>query len=208
MLIKRLRMVATLALSLLGIQHSAHAASWIESSNGDMSNSGLSPSSLSLNHGSNPISGNFGAPDLDYLAVTVPPGFVLSAIVTGVSNNTGLSRSFIGVQAGSVMTVPPNASSAAGLLGWTHYGGADGVNLLPSIAIPKSGSTGFTPPLAAGTYTFWFNEVSSGTGLTYDFDFQVQAAVASNPTQVPMPLPALIALALMLVTTGMLRRRS
>src|SRR5262245_41357707 len=105
----------------------ASAAMWDESVSGDMSGTGLAPSVLALDVGSNIIRGSFRAGDLDYLAVTVPVGQVLSAIVTGTGNNTGLSRSFIGVQAGPVMTVPPSASNAAGLLGWTHFGVADGI---------------------------------------------------------------------------------
>jgi hypothetical protein len=113
--------------------------------------------------------------------VTVQDGFVLDASITGVGNNTGLSRSFIGVQSGSVMTVPPTATSATGLLGWTHYGTADGINLLPALDT-GIGATGFTGPLAAGAYTFWFNEVSSDAGLAFDMNF--------HTTPAPVPLPA------------------
>lgn len=161
----------------------SNAASWDKNVKGDLSNIGLSPTSLTLTQGSNLISGVFGAPDLDYLAVTVPPGHVLTGIVTGVNTIVGLSRSFIGVQGGNVMTMPPTAINAAGLLGWAHFGGADGVDLLPAIGVSKSGSTGFTPPLPAGTYTFWFNEVSSDPGLTFDFNFQVQAVSAPVAAQ-------------------------
>jgi hypothetical protein len=180
---------------------SASAAMWIESSQGDMLNSGLTPSTLTLDAGSNLIRGSFRAEDPDYLAITIAGGYMLSGIITGTGNSTGLSRSFIGVQAGPAMTfVPTSGGSAAGLLGWTHYGVADGVNLLPDIGTPKFGSTGFSGPLAAGTYTFWFNETSSEPGLGYDFDFQVEPA--------PVPLPAGAALlAAGCALLGALRRR-
>jgi hypothetical protein len=161
---------------------SAQAATWDEVSQGDLSNSGSQPSLLMLDPGNNLLRGDFGAPDLDYFTVIVPTGFELSGIVTGIHNNPGLSRSFIGVQAGSSMTVPPTAADATGLLGWTHFSGQDGVNLLPAISVPKAGSTGFTGVLTSGPYTFWLNETSPGPGLTYDLDFQVTAA--------PVPVPA------------------
>jgi hypothetical protein len=182
------------------------AASWDESVQGDLSNSRSTPSALELELGDNPIKGGFGVPDLDYLAVTVPDGFVLDRIVTGVGNVQGLSRSFIGVQGGPVMTVPPTATSAAGLLGWTHYSQADGVDLLLSIGIPKSGSIGFTPPLPAGTYTFWFNETTAASDLTFDFNFHLAAAPAQySSSDAPLPIWAVAVLGGVLA--GVARRR-
>src|SRR5690348_3160111 len=133
----------------------ALADNWIESSSGDLSGAGLAPSQVTGSGGSNLVRGSFGNGDLDYLAFLVPEGFTLSAIMTGSGNNTGLSRSFIGVQLGPVMTVPTGTSNAAGLLGWTHFGVADGINLLPEMSLARLGSAGFTSPLAAGVYTFW-----------------------------------------------------
>src|SRR5262245_9190569 len=150
------------------------ATSWDESIDGDLSNNRFVPTTLTLTPGSNPIQGSFGAPDVDYVTLIVPPGYSLSAIVTGVHTGPGLSRSFIGVQAGAQMTVPPNAPNAVGLLGWTHFSGADGVDLLPAMGIPNAGSTGFTPPLPNGTYTFWINETLTGSSFTFDFDFRTQ----------------------------------
>lgn len=178
----------------------ASAAIWIESDQGDMQNSGLAPSMLTLDAGSNLIRGSFRAEDPDYLAVTVRDGYQLSAILTGTGNNTGLSRSFIGVQSGPTMTFVSTGAGATGLLGWTHFGGADGVDLLPDIGMAKFGSTGFEGALSSGTYTFWFNETSSEPGLGYDFDFQVEGA--------PVPLPAGAGLlAAGCAMLGMFRRR-
>jgi hypothetical protein len=176
----------------------ASAAMWQEVNQGDLSNSGAAPSSLTLDVGSNPVSGGFGNGDLDYLTIVVPSGFALTAIVTGVANSQGLSRSFIGVQAGPVMTVPPTTGNAVGLLGWTHFGSADGVNLLPAMGLPAFGSTGFNGPLAAGSYTFWINETSFEPNLGFDLDFQMQ----------PVPLPgAALLLAGGLGLLGGFRRR-
>lgn len=179
----------------------ASAAMWSEGSNGDLSNTGLAPSAMTLDAGSNLINGGFGSGDLDYLAVTILPGFVLDGIITGTGNNQGLSRSFIGVQSGSVMTVPPTTSSASGLLGWTHFGGADGVNLLPRMSAPAFGSSGFTAPLAAGTYTFWINETLNASDLTFDLDFHV------SPSPVPLPGAAWMLGSGLLGLAGAARRR-
>jgi hypothetical protein len=176
----------------------ALADNWIESSSGDLSGAGLAPSQLTGSAGSNLVRGSFGNGDLDYLAFLVPEGFTLNAIITGSGNNTGLSRSFIGVQLGPVMTVPPGTSNAAGLLGWTHFGVADGINLLPEMSLARLGSAGFTAPLAAGVYTFWLNETSNEPGLTFDLDFQLEP--------VPLP-PALGLLTGGAALLGALRRR-
>jgi hypothetical protein len=95
------------------------------------------------------------------------------------------------------MTVPPNTSSAAGLLGWTHFGVADGVNLLPQMSLARLGSTGFSGPLPAGFYTFWFNETSDEPNLTFDLDFRV--------TAVPLP-PAIALLAAPMLLVSVRRR--
>lgn len=180
---------------------STQAANWDEGSQGDLSNDRSLPSLLMLDPGTNLLRGEFGAPDLDYLSVIVPLGFELAGIVTGVHNNPGLSRSFIGVQAGPTMTVPATAPDATGLLGWTHFSGQDGVNLLPAIGVPKAGSTGFTGALTAGQYTFWLNETSTDPGLTYDLEFRVQAA--------PVPVPAAVwLLGSAFAVLGGLRRRN
>jgi hypothetical protein len=188
----RRRLAWAIALSM-SVPMLAHAAMWDENSaQGDLSNDRLAPSQLTLDPGTNLLTGNFGAPDVDYIAMTVPVGFELASIVTGVHNTTGLSRSFIGVQSGSVMTVPPTAADATGLLGWVHFSGQDGVNLLPGMGTPKAGSTGFTGALGAGQYTFWINETSSGPGLTYDLAFNVQAAPVPVPAAVWLLGPALL----------------
>jgi hypothetical protein len=191
--------IATLLLGLLTV--GVAQASWIESSQGDLSNNRLDPSELLLAPGSNLIAGGFGNGDLDYLNVIVPEGYVLSSLVTGLANHQGLSRSFIGVQAGDVMTVPPETGSAVGLLGWTHFGAADGVDLLPGMGEPKFGSIGFFGALGAGSYTFWINETQMEPGLTFDLDFRVTAA------PVPVPAAAWLFGSGMVLFGGMVRRR-
>ena len=67
------------------------------------------------------------------------------------------------------MTVSTGATDATGLLGWVHYDASDiGTNILPLMDSSGLGATGFTPPLRAGTYSFWVQEASVGT-VNYGF---------------------------------------
>lgn len=148
-----------------------------ESVSGDLSNSGLSPTVLTLSLGSNQVLGTTGAQatsvDRDYFTFTVPSGLELSSLVVlpGTQNLGPAGDSFIGVEAGSQVTVSTSPADASGLLGWTHYDAADiGKNILPIMGSSDLGSTGFTPPLPSGTYAFWVQEGNLGT-VHYGFDF-------------------------------------
>ena len=82
-------------------------------------------------------------------------------------------ESFIGVQQGSTFTIEPTVVSAAGMLGWTHFGTLPGqvqTDILDDIGNGGFGATGFTPPLPAGVYTFWIQE-AGGTKVSYQMDF-------------------------------------
>jgi hypothetical protein len=69
----------------------------------------------------------------------------------------------------------PTATSAAGLLGWTHYDQSEiGTDILDNMGVPVNNSMGFTPPLGPGTFTFWVQEASTGS-VNYAFDLQVAA---------------------------------
>ena len=60
--------------------------------------------------------------------------------------------SFIGLQAGNEVTLPTNATRAAGWLGWDHYSPGDiDTDILPTIGTGL-GATDFVPPLGAGDY--------------------------------------------------------
>jgi hypothetical protein len=145
----------------------------------DFSGSGAAPSSFVLDAGENSLTGAVGflSPgvlDLDYVALTVPAGFRLDSMIVGPSTSVGGAVSFIGVQAGPVMTVSPTAGSAAGLLGWAHYGSGDiGRDLLPVMG-GSAGALGFGGPLEAGTYTFWVQDFSD-LHVPYQFVMQVSA---------------------------------
>jgi hypothetical protein len=155
------------------------ATVYTESVSGDLSDSGLSPTALTVASGSNQVFGTTGRTagvvDLDYFTFTVPVGEVLTSI-TILPGTAGLGRlgdSFIGMQAGSQVTVLPTATDATGLLGWFHYDNSDvGTDILPLLGTSDFGATGFTPPLPAGSYSFWVQELSTGTA-TYGFDFSI-----------------------------------
>jgi hypothetical protein len=152
-----------------------------ETVSGDLSSSGLAPTLIALSEGSNQILGTQGgeaASVRDYVTFTVPEGLLLSSI-TVLDTSLG-NRGFLGIQAGTQLTLPPSTMTAAGLLGWHHYTPADiNVDILPLIGTPANGSTGFTPPLSAGNYTLWIQDSSPGL-FSYGFDLELQ----------PVPEPA------------------
>jgi hypothetical protein len=168
-----------------------------ESVSGDLSNSGLTPTLLTVSLGSNEVLGTTGKDavtgiiDRDYFTFTVPDGLELAGItlLPGTQTLGKLGESFIGLEAGPEVTVATSATTAAGLLGWYHYGASDiGNDILPPMGSAGLGSTGFTPPLPAGTYSFWVQEASVGT-VNYGLDFII---ATPEPAYWPILLPALL----------------
>ncbi len=172
---------STLVLLVCGLlPQASYATDYDESVSGDFSNSGLSTTSIvSLTSGSNQIFGTTGrgtnAVDRDYFTITVPVGLEIVSLTELPGTMVGRSLSFIGLEAGTQVTLPSNTATATGLLGWTHYGTGDiNTDILPRMGIPSNGSSGFTPPLGPGDYSFWIQELSTGT-FNYGFDIAVQA---------------------------------
>jgi len=172
-----------------------------ESVSGDFSNLGLSPTAVSFALGSNQIFGTTGKSaagiiDRDYFTFTVPTGEVLASLTvlpgtTSLAGSLG-ALSFIGLQAGNEVTLPTNATSAAGLLGWDHYSPGDiDTDILPTIGTGL-GATDFVPPLGAGDYAVWVQDTGTGTA-NYGFDFVV--ANVPEPASWTMMLFGLIGLA-------------
>lgn len=200
------RLLMIIAL-FVGLASSAFAATvYDEAVSGDLSNTGLSPTGVALSLGSNEVFGATGSAvvggvlvfDRDYFTVTVPAGFQLASLVQLPGTLTS-GLSFLGVEAGSQVTVSPTPADATGLLGWVHYSAAtSGADLLPIMGVPDFGSTGFVPPLGPGDYSFWIQELAVGR-FPYGFDLEI--------TRVPAPPTAIMAVAGFAMIAFALRRR-
>lgn len=170
-----------------------------ESVSGDLSNSGLTPTLVTVSAGSNQLFGITGKTnnviDRDYFTFTVPDGMELSSltVLPGTQTLGALGESFIGIEEGPEVTVSTTATDATGLLGWYHYGAGDiATDILPLMGTAGLGSTGFTPPLPAHTYTLWVQEASAGT-VHYGLDFAISPA-APEPGSWVLLLAGLAAL--------------
>jgi hypothetical protein len=188
-----------------GLSALSAATIYDESVSCDLSNSGLAPTQLTVGAGSNEIfgtTGNSGSGiDRDYFTITIDPGLELDAITVLPGTESGGAVSFIGLEAGPQVTLPTNAPTAAGLLGWWHYGPADiNTDILSEMAVPDTGSSGFTDPLEAGTYSFWIQDFNSGT-FNYGFDLSVGAAPTPEPSTYVLAIAALA----MIVSVGRMR---
>ena len=168
------------------------ATAWDESVSGDLANVGTSPTAVVLVAGSNIVSGTTGRSaagvvDRDYFSFTLPAGWQLDTL-TMLPGTTFLGPSglgFIGVQAGTQVTVNPTGGSAAGLLGWWHYNANDmGTDILPSIGA-SPGASGFIGSLPAGSYAFWIQETTTGSAA-YRFDFGVSAVPEASTAMLLM----------------------
>src|SRR6187551_2213783 len=159
----------TVAIALVLTMYSISPADtiYLESSNGELSNDGLIPTVVPVGIGSNFIfgttGGSTGANFRDYFTISVPETMRFVSLIEMSGTEAG-NLGFLGMQSGSQVTLPTNTVTAAGLLGWVHYAPtAADINILPTMAIPANGSSGFTSPLASGNYAFWLQDSSPGT---------------------------------------------
>lgn len=178
---------------------------WNESTDGDFSGNGLAPTFVTVTAGANLIVGSTGRDpvttlvDRDYFSITVPTGHVWDSMMLMPGSGGIGGGAFVGLMAGAQFTVPPDTSTADGLLGWTIYeAGNIGSDLLPAMAVPGLGSSGFEIPLPAGTYSFWVQELSIGAA-PYVFELGISA--------VPEAPSALMALAGLAMLGAVARRR-
>lgn len=154
------------------LQSPADVLLFDEANDGDITDDPNNPLPLQFVIGDNRISGAGGAPDLDYVTVNVPAGSQLTAIdlVEYISID---DQSFIAIQAGSVFTEPADNADAQNLLGYVHFGAAMmGQDILADMGLGE-GSQGFTPPLEAGDYTFWIQEIGAAD-INYSLTFVVE----------------------------------
>ena len=205
---------ATLKASLLSLAALLPAAAlaggggWNETTQGDLPNDGLTPAVVAVAPGSNTFQGLTGRDattqvvDRDYFTVSVPAGYELSSMIVLSGTMSIGGGSFIGLASGSTVTTSPTSGSAVGLLGWSIFSEDNiGSDLLQFMSIPGLGSTGFTPPLPAGTYSVWVQETGIGVA-TYAFTMDITPVTA-----VPEPATALTLLAGLGLLAGAARRR-
>jgi PEP-CTERM motif len=167
-----------------------------ESGSGDLSGSGTTPTIVTVSAGSNDIFGSTGRDDSgvvdrDYFTINVPAGLGLRSIIVlpGTAGGPPMLISFIGIQAGSQVTVPTNAANAAGLLGFYLYGATDiNTDILPATGTAGNSSDGFVPPLGAGNYAFWIQEGATGS---FPYGFSLVVAKVPEPTALAMILSGL-----------------
>ena len=193
----------------------AKAIIFDEAVSGDLSNDKAAPTALTLTPGLNSVIGTVagfppaGSDPQDWVSFTIPTGFVMTSYVNSKYGSED-DQGFTGFQVGSSFS--GDEFTAGNYAGYAHFGtGATnpdgtppsstvGVDLLPLMANPSfaPGATGFTPPLAAGTYTFLIQQGDPST-TSYQFDMTVRS--------VPEPGSSLCLLAMGTVTALALRRR-
>jgi hypothetical protein len=197
----------------------AKAIIYKEAVSGDLSDDKAAPTALPLTPGLNSVIGTVaGFPDFggtdpqDWVSFTIPTGYVMTSYVNAkyVSSDP---QGFTGFQFGSSFS--GDVFDPLSYAGYAHFGTAAqnpdgnpissstvGVNLLPLMADSSfaPGTTGFTPPLGAGTYTFLIQQGDpSITG--YRFNMTVRTV------QVPEPGSSLCLLVMGALATLALRRR-
>jgi len=133
-----------------------------------------------------PATGTHANVDADYLTFTVAAGQALTGLTfdfgtviqPGDRLLLGIARCATVVAQCAVNVDPTFSQGATGLLGWTLVSSSMiGQNVLPDLgasapanfpSIP--GATGFTGPLAAGTYSLWLQD--SDQPVSYRFSLQ------------------------------------
>jgi hypothetical protein len=194
----------------------AIATIYDEAVSGDLSNDPAAPTALTLTAGSNSVIGIVSGFDngdgQDWVSFTIPTGFVMTSYVNSKYDSTD-PQGFTGFQFGSSFS--NDEFKEGSYAGYAHFGTAAnnpdgnpvssstvGVNLLPLMADPNfaPGTTGFTPPLAAGTYTFLIQQGNPFT-TGYRFDMNVRSV------SVPEPGSSLCLLGMGGLATLALRRR-
>ncbi len=172
---------------------------WDEAVAGDLSDDRFNPTLFELIPGDNYLYGILagfdreGVLDRDYFTISVPEGYLFSAMILDAYFSKD-AAAFVGIQPGSVFPDDPASVSGDDLLGWTLFGaGQQGQDILAEIG---RGGRGFTPPLPAGSYTFWAQQFGDYTEWVVHF------------TVVPVPEPAsVLSLALLSVILPVMHGR-
>jgi uncharacterized repeat protein (TIGR01451 family) len=160
-----------------------------ESVSGDLSNSQSAPTALAPALGTNSVLGSVGTTSgtQDWLSLHIPAGQQLDSLVLFSYTSTD-AQGFTGVQRGTSFV--GSTSSPGSYLGYAHFGtgatnNGPATNLVGTDILPIMGNTtsalgaqGFTPPLAAGDYTFLIQQLGAET--QYQFDYHVSLAPAAD----------------------------
>jgi len=190
----------------------AKAIIFDEAVSGDLSNDKANPTALTLMPGLNSGIGTVagfppaGSDPQDWVSFTIPTGFVMTSYVNSKYGSDD-DQGFTGFQSGSSFS--GDEFTAGNYAGYAHFGtGATnpdgsppsstvGVDLLPLMANPSfaPGTTGFTPPLGAGTYTFLIQQGDPST-TSYQFDMTVRSVPEPGSSLCLLVLGGLAILAL------------
>jgi hypothetical protein len=142
---------------------------WIESVNGELPSTNLTPQQVSISsEGSYTLTGTTGFGDRDYIAVSLAPGLSLAALY--LNNYVSSDQvAFIGMMSGTSFTESPSSPNVGNMLGWLHFGSALlGTDILDNICA-GAGAIGCTPPLGGPAYSFWIQQLGSSTSYSMDF---------------------------------------
>ena len=180
---QRMNMAWLVPLAIVVLASSAGAATiWDESVDGDLSSSEAAPTSLTLQAGSNVITGTMGGPDTrDYVTFTLDPGELLIGLnlldYTDVASGNVGNRGFHAINLGATSFIP--SGGTAGLfLGGDHLDPAPvGTDLLPDLAAAPLAGTGFTIPLGPDTYSYLVQQ--TGPQVTA---YSIELVVAPEPS--------------------------
>jgi len=184
-------LVIALVVAMFSVGHADTI--YTESVNGELSNDGLIPTTITVGAGSNFISGTTGAgPNFrDYFTISVTSGLRFVSLIELGGTQAG-NLGFLGLQSGPQVTLPTNTPNAAGLLGWVHYAPTSSdIDVLPAMAIPANGSSGFTLPLGPGNYSFWLQDSSPGT---FDYSFNIVLAPVPEVSTAALTIVGVLAL--------------
>ena len=200
---KRFNVRPWIALLACQAAMASHAAVWDESLAGDLSNSGLAPTSLVFVVGANQVLGSVGnsgqGVDRDYFKFTVPPGATLTSLKLLGNTSVSGADSFLALQVGPQVTVTPSGAGVENLLGFTHYGTEQiGTDILPLVVFNN-----FNGGLPSGTYSVWVQD--TGGQVEYGLEFGIVAAADSGADVPTLPQWALLLLGTLLLATTLRR---
>lgn len=148
------RLTSLLLLALL--TSPADAADYDESVLADLSGNPASPTTISLDLGSNVVRGSAGAGDFDLIHFSIPAGGALESLTLSSYVNPFNGVSFIGLGAGATWQAGLDFDvDPAKLMGWSHIAAAGssgvGADLLVDMSVAPF-TPGFARPLTPGEY--------------------------------------------------------